>query len=126
MENNTLGKRMKWLREKKDLKQNKVAETLGITAYQLSRYESGKSKPDPKLIASIANYYDVTTDYLLGHNSQETAVDPEEDEKTAIINKIAKDFPNADLMFHDMANMDADQLQEVYEFIKFKMSQKDK
>ncbi len=67
---NILGKRLRGLREDKDLKQNKVATDLSITPYQLSRYESGNSKPDPELIAEFATYYEVTTDYLLGHSDQ--------------------------------------------------------
>src|SRR5690625_6955416 len=63
---NVLGKRMRWIRDKQDLKQKKVAKSLNVSAYQLSRYESGHSKPDPELIAEIATYYNVTTDYLLG------------------------------------------------------------
>ena len=66
MTENIIGKRMRSLREAKDLKQIKVADSLSVSPYQLSRYESGKSKPDPELIAKIATYYDVTTDYLLG------------------------------------------------------------
>lgn len=66
MEVNIIGRRMKSLRENKDLKQNKVADELNVSSFQLSRYESGKSKPDPDLIAKIAIYYNVSTDYLLG------------------------------------------------------------
>ena len=63
---NIIGKRMRSLREAKDLKQIKVAASLSVSPYQWSRYENGKSKPDPELIAKIATYYDCTTDYLLG------------------------------------------------------------
>lgn len=73
LSDNILGKRMRWLREKKDLKQNKVAEALGVSSYQLSRYESGKSKPDPELIAKIADFYNVKTDYLLGRTDNPNA-----------------------------------------------------
>ncbi len=80
---NTLGKRMRSLRDKKDLKQNKVAEMLDITPFQLSRYESGKTKPDPEMIASIANYYDVSTDYLLGRSDEPRMTADEEFEAFA-------------------------------------------
>lgn len=68
LDENILGKRLRRMREKNDFKQNNVAKALDITPYQLSRYESGKSKPDPELIAKLANYYDVTTDFLLGRS----------------------------------------------------------
>lgn len=68
MDENILGKRLRLLRDKDDLKQSKVSKSLNISDYQLSRYESGKSKPDPQLIAKFADYYNVKTDYLLGRS----------------------------------------------------------
>jgi len=51
-ESNILGKRLRWLRENKELKQNKVASDLSITPYQLSRYESGF----PNLIQNLLHH----------------------------------------------------------------------
>lgn len=61
-----LGSRIKYLREKKNLSQKRLADSLGITNVQLSRYESGDRKPDPETILQIADYFETTTDYLLG------------------------------------------------------------
>lgn len=63
---NVLGKRLKYLRDKNNYSQKRVAESLGISNVQLSRYESGDRNPDPELIAKFADFYEVTTDYLLG------------------------------------------------------------
>lgn len=63
---NVLGTRLKQLREKHNLTQKRAAVIFGLTNYQLSRYESGQSNPDPDLIAKFADYYEVSTDYLLG------------------------------------------------------------
>lgn len=65
---NTLGSRIRSLREKMNLSQKQLAEHLSITNVQLSRYESGDRKPDPEMIKVIAQYFSVTTDYLLGHS----------------------------------------------------------
>lgn len=126
LEENILGKRIRWLREKKDYKQNIVARKLGITPYQLSRYESGKSKPDPELIAKFADFYEVTTDYLLGKSDNPNPVDKNENDKIFFMDKIAKEFPDIDLMFKDLESLTAEDMKEVYEYIKFKMSQKRK
>jgi transcriptional regulator with XRE-family HTH domain len=64
--NNVLAIRLKKLREKSGLTQKKVAATFGLTNFQLSRYESGQSNPDPDLIAKFADFYEVSADYLLG------------------------------------------------------------
>jgi HTH-type transcriptional regulator, competence development regulator len=61
-----LGKRLKFLREKFVYSQKRVADSIGISNTQLSRYESGDRNPDPELIAKFADFYDVTTDYLHG------------------------------------------------------------
>ena len=69
MDDNILGKRMRHLRERKNLKQKEVAKILNVSDYQMSRMESGKTPPDPDLINKIAEFYEVTTDYLLGRSS---------------------------------------------------------
>lgn len=61
-----LGKRIKYLREKRGLSQKQLAQFLGITNVQLSRYESGDRKPEPETITQFASFFEVTTDYLLG------------------------------------------------------------
>ncbi|MEC1716662.1 helix-turn-helix domain-containing protein [Schinkia azotoformans] len=58
--------RIKSLREKSGFSQKRVAEALRISNVQLSRYESGDRKPEPEMVAAIANFFEVTTDYLLG------------------------------------------------------------
>jgi HTH-type transcriptional regulator, competence development regulator len=63
-----LGKRLKFLREKHNFSQKRVADSIGISNTQLSRYESGDRNPDPELISKFADYYEVTTDYLHGRS----------------------------------------------------------
>lgn len=58
--------RFKDIREDKDLLQVDIAKVLNITQCQYSLYENGlRSMPIEKLII-LANYYKVSTDYLLG------------------------------------------------------------
>ncbi|MBU5213257.1 helix-turn-helix domain-containing protein [Heyndrickxia oleronia] len=61
-----LGDRIKLLRDKHNYSQKRVASALGISNVQLSRYESGDRKPDPEMITMIADYFGVSTDFLLG------------------------------------------------------------
>ena len=118
---NILGKRIKRLREKNKIQQKELAKTIGVSSVVLSRYESGERKPDYDTLKMIADYFDVSTDYLLGHEANS---DDEEKRRKAWIDKIKTEFADADLMFNDLANMSADDLEEVYDFIKFKLSQK--
>lgn len=71
---NTLGHRIRFLRDERNLSQKEMARQLNISNVQLNRYESGARKPDPDMIVQIADYLHVSTDYLLGRTSsiQET------------------------------------------------------
>jgi len=71
---NLLGKRLKRLRENSKKTQKEFAKIFGLTNYQLSRYESGQSNPDPDLIVKFADYFEVTTDYLHGRTDDEKSI----------------------------------------------------
>ena len=58
--------RIKELREDRDLRQIDVAESTGIDQRTLSNYETGKTNPDSYAIIKLAEFYDVSCDYLLG------------------------------------------------------------
>lgn len=62
-----LGEQLRRLREQRDLFQKEVAEAVGISHVQLSRYESEVRAPDHATLVKLAEFYGVTTDYLLGH-----------------------------------------------------------
>ncbi len=58
--------RIRDLREDRDLRQIDVANATGIDQKTLSNYETGKTNPDSFAIISLAEFFGVTTDYLLG------------------------------------------------------------
>lgn len=64
--NETFAERLKTLRENAGKKRQEVADSLGITRASLEYYEKGKRKPDIEVLAKVAKYYGVSTDYLLG------------------------------------------------------------
>lgn len=74
-----LGKRIKYLREKNNFSQKRLAESLGITNVQLSRYETGDRNPDPDTIKKIADFFEVSTDYLLGRTDNPSSKNNEDD-----------------------------------------------
>lgn len=57
--------RLKGLREDSDLTQDELAKALKITRSALSNYETAIREPDVKLLVDIANYFDVSLDYLM-------------------------------------------------------------
>jgi len=54
--------------------QETLANALGITRQAVSNYKSGQSSPDWKTIASIAKYFNVSADYLLGLSDTKSIV----------------------------------------------------
>ena len=61
--------RLRELREDRDLRQIDVASATGIDQKTLSNYETGKTNPDSNAILRLADYFNVTTDYLLGRTN---------------------------------------------------------
>ena len=61
--------RIRDLREDQDLRQIDVANATGIDQKTLSNYETGKTNPDSFAIIALANFFNVTTDYLLGESN---------------------------------------------------------
>lgn len=57
-------KRLKDIREDRELTQAKVAKILNMKQQQYARYESGKNEIPFEYIIKLAKYYDVSIDYL--------------------------------------------------------------
>ena len=54
------------LMNKKGLNKRTLAKQLGISSGHFADWESGRSKPTADRIVTIAKYFNVSTDYLLG------------------------------------------------------------
>lgn len=58
-------KRIRDLREDKDLNQTQVAKMLGMSQTGYSKYETGENDIPTAILIKLADFYDVTTDYIL-------------------------------------------------------------
>lgn len=67
-----VGQRLRNLREKKrPIKSQKItSELCGLHPDAIRRYEREESEPKLDALVAIADYYNVTTDYLLGRTEQ--------------------------------------------------------
>lgn len=63
-------KRIKELREDNDKTQNELADFLGVTQTNYSKYELGKINVPIEIFIKLADYYDVSVDYLVGRTSK--------------------------------------------------------
>lgn len=62
-----IGTRLKQLRKNINKTQQEVAENLNINRAVLSHIENNRNEPDLKTIKVLADYYGVSTDYLVGY-----------------------------------------------------------
>ncbi len=61
----TLGEKIIDLRKKRGLSQEDLAITLGVSRQAVSKWETGDATPDTDKVIALAEYFDVTTDWLL-------------------------------------------------------------
>ena len=60
------GERLRELRKEKGIGQNALAEKIRVSNASISYWETGKQEPCASAICKLAEYFNVTTDYLLG------------------------------------------------------------
>mgnify|MGYP002798194097 FL=1 len=70
-----LFQRLRDLREDRDLRQEDVAEILGISQTVYSRYERGFQTIPVIHLLKLADYYKVSTDYILGRTNNSKPYD---------------------------------------------------
>lgn len=58
------------LRTQKGLTQAELSKTLQVSASSIGMYEQGRREPDNETLGRIANYFNVSTDYLLGRTDE--------------------------------------------------------
>lgn len=54
------------LRKEKGLSQVALAKDLGVDCSTIAKYETGDRLPDLVMLCKLADYFNVTTDYLVG------------------------------------------------------------
>lgn len=65
-----LGERLRLLRKERRMRQIDLAELLGITQAHYQRMEKGKINIPTLTLCILADYFEVSTDYLLGRSEE--------------------------------------------------------
>lgn len=63
--------RLKLLRQSKEMNQVQFADRLGVTKQSVSNWENDNIMPSIEMLVKIADFFNVSTDYLLGRNKPE-------------------------------------------------------
>ncbi|EAC2379306.1 helix-turn-helix domain-containing protein [Listeria monocytogenes] len=98
------GDKLKMLRSKTNKTQEDIANILGVSRAAYSHIENGRNEPDMETIVKLANYFEVSTDYLLGRD----------------------EIDNSDLLAaHFDDDLTEDERIEIEKYLKFIRSQKE-
>lgn len=112
--------RIKDIREQQRKKQQECADAIGITLRAWQTYEQGAREPKYEILCKIADYFGVTTDYLLSHDEPNT--DP------LSIDNLAKQYnldPLEKQLLERYMSMPEDVRKNFMEFIKRMVAKKE-
>lgn len=93
-----LGSNIAQLRERHGLSQASLAKDLHISQASLAMYETNKRKPNVEMLDTIADYFNVSTDYLLGRKKTK---DSSEEQETKDLKKFLEDNLDNGMTFGD-------------------------
>ncbi len=65
-------KNLRRLRTSKCISQQQLADVIGTSQQSINKYENHSVEPDISTLTKLADYFDTTIDYLVGHESGPT------------------------------------------------------
>ena len=127
------GKRLRALRKEHKLTMKEFGERFSLAESTISGYENGNRKPDMDILSKFADFFNVSTDYLLGR-TDEIRNSPKPFDSLKEINKLIKEFGIEDFGFFDIEQWkklspeDVDELRRHFEWVaqKAKLRNEDK
>ena len=64
--------KLRYLRKKQNYSMKKLGEIIGVSESTISLYENGHRQPDFNTLIKLADYFNVTVDYLIGRENEKT------------------------------------------------------
>lgn len=112
------GKKLKALRTSKKISQKEFGKLFGLAESTIGMYERDERRPDFELLNKFADYFEVSTDYLLGRTDtlEPTSQDNDEAEFQAFIND-----PELQVWYKELPKSDEEELRKlrtIWEMIK--------
>ena len=91
--------RLKSLRKEQNLTQEKIAEKLNISRGSYAQWETERTQPSSKSLETLANFFNVSTDYLLGNTDNKNSTKFEDDLEESL--NTARAFSGKPISEHD-------------------------
>ena len=102
------GKLLTQLRREKGVLQKDVANQLNVTVATISNYEKGVHLPDLNTLIMLADYFDVSTDYLLQRTDYKSSIN-------MLNHQLSADYTISD-MLNTMVELDAHNTQSLLDY----------
>mgnify|MGYP005761273639 CR=1 FL=1 len=84
--------RLKDLREEHNLTQKELGALVGVAQSNINRWENGTVRPSADFVVKLADYFGVSTDYLLGRTDELGAILPSAPSLTQQEQNLLQDF----------------------------------
>lgn len=110
---------LKNLRLEKEINQSELGEIIGISPSTVGMYERDQRFPDKDILSKIADYFEVSVDYLLGR-TDERNIKKEKPRLDPSIKTIAAH------RIGDIEDLDDDAIEKINEYIEFIRMQQNK
>lgn len=81
------------LMEQRGITAKKLSTDTNISTGNISDWKSGRSKPSSDKLKLLADYFDVSTDYLLGNEQKECPIPPLSDTEQEVLDLFKKLTP---------------------------------
>ena len=102
------GKLLAKLRKEKGVLQKEVANHLNVTVATISNYEKGVHMPDLNTLIMLADYFDVSTDYLLQRTDYKASIN-------TLNHQLSADLTISDLL-NTVVQLDAHNTQSLLDY----------
>lgn len=119
-----LSTRLKMLRVQQRKTQQEMADFLGISRQGYAKYENNLGEPDNSTLAKLADFFEVSTDYLLGRTDIPALTPQEKDE--AEFQAFANN-PELNVFYKELPQSQeeaVERLREIWEIIKHDFKKK--
>ncbi len=116
-----LPKRLKKLRNEKNITQKQLGKIIGLSQQTIGHYEVGRAHPDHETLQKIADYFNCSTDYLLGRTNNRNESIPDEPTDA----ELEEFLRNSNVKF-DGAPLDDEDKEDILGFLKMVWKRKKK
>lgn len=100
----------------------KLSEATGISSGNISDWKKGRSKPTAEALTSIADYFDVSVDYLLG---REPSSETKKDGSVEALPPDTALTPSQKQLVEFAESLTEEEVKKVLSYIRFVLSERD-